>query len=306
MLLAMLTLLTSVGAWAQEIEGTVEPEGTAEAEETVETEEKEWYNILFMGGDARSMEDYRLTDSMIIISINREECLLKMTSVMRDTWVEYPGYKFSGKLNAANVHGGPELTIETINHCFGTDIQDYVMVNMYDLAKIVDLVGGVYVWVTESERHQINSAAADYIKNFGPYPGSEKLLQSGYVHLNGLLAMSHARNRSSDSDYGRVMRQQDVLLALAKKLQEKDVNELMELAGQIMELVNTNLDNEQMKELAVTALAVEIEEVGQFRIPADKTYESGLMDGTWKIVPDFEANAQMLHDFIYGAEETIK
>ena len=99
------------------------------------------------------------------------------------------------------------------------------------------------------------------------------------------------------------MRQQEVLLALAKTLQDKDVNELMELAGRIMERLETNLDSEEMKELAVTALAMEIEDVEQFRIPADNTYKSGMMEGTWKIMPDFEVNAQLLHDFIYGAEE---
>ncbi len=308
MLLAMLMLLMSVGAWAQEtteeIDASVQEiaDGAENTEES-EQEEKEWLNILFLGGDSRSIDGYRLTDSIIIVSIHREECLIKMTSVMRDTWVDYPDYNVSNKLNAANVYGGPELTMETINRYFGTDIEYYVMVNMYDLAKIIDMAGGIYLYVNESERQQINSAAADYVHTFGSYPGSKRLTQSGYVHLNGLLAMSHARNRSTDNDYGRVMRQQEVLLALAKTLQDKDVNELMELAGRIMERLETNLDSEEMKELAVTALAMEIEDVEQFRIPADNTYKSGMMEGTWKIMPDFEVNAQLLHDFIYGAEE---
>ncbi len=307
MLMTLLMLLTSVGACAQETveNGNETVQETADeaviAEET-EQEEKEWRNILFLGGDSRSTDGYRLTDSIIIVSVNREECLIKMTSVMRDTWVDYPEHNISNKLNAANVYGGPELTMETINRYFGTDIEDYVMVNMYDLAKIIDMAGGIYLWVNESERQQINAGAAEYVRIFGSYPGSKSLSQSGYVHLNGLLAMSHTRNRTTDNDYGRVMRQQEVLLALAKKLQDKDVNELMEMAGSIMERVETNLDNEEIKELVITALAMDVEDVEQFRIPADNTYKSGMMEGTWKIVPDFETNGQLLHDFIYGVE----
>ena len=306
----MILLMLPFGAWAQgdvQSAGEAVVQGEVIQEEAVQEEaeeEKEWQNILFLGGDARSKDGYRLTDSIIIVSVNREECLLKMTSIMRDTWVEYPEYHISNKLNAANVYGGAELTMETINRYFGTDIESYVMVNMYDLAKIIDMVGGIYLWVSESERQQINSAAADYLQTFGTYSGNKSLAQAGYVHLNGLLAVSHARNRTTDSDYGRVMRQQEVLLALAERLQDQEVSELMALAEDIIARVETNLGSEAMKELAIIALAMEIEDVEQLRIPADGTYKSGMMDGTWKIVPDFEANTALLHDFIYGVVET--
>jgi len=263
------------------------------------TEDDQWQNILLLGGDSRNTESYSRTDTMIILSINREESLFKMTSVMRDTWVELTPGDFH-KINAANVFGGPELVIKTVNDCFGTDIEDYVMVNMYDLVHIIDLVDGVEIEITESEREYTNQYTDDYLKNVAAYFGDTYLEESGLVWMNGLQAMAYCRNRYSDNDYHRVMRQQKVLLAMAEKLQYMEVNDLMEVLDKIMVYVETDMESEEMKDLAFTGLSADIETVEQYRIPADGTFESGMYGSVWCIKPDFKANARLLKEFIYG------
>lgn len=270
---------------------------SAMAEET----ENQWLNILLLGGDSRSTESYARTDTMIILSVNREESAFKMTSIMRDTWVQFSSGKYN-KINAANVFGGPELAMKTVNDYFGTDIENYVMVNMYDLVHIIDLVGGVEVEITEAERKSINSGAQNYINSIAKYDGDTYVENSGKVWLNGLQAMSFCRIRYIDSDYHRVMRQQKVLLALAEQVQNMEVNDLMEALDGIMEYIDTNMESEAMKELAYTGLSTEIEDVAQYRIPADGTFNSGMYGDVWCIKPNFEKNAQLLHDFIYGEE----
>lgn len=270
---------------------------SAMAEET----ENQWLNILLLGGDSRSTESYARTDTMIILSVNREESAFKMTSIMRDTWVQFSSGKYN-KINAANVFGGPELAMKTVNDYFGTDIENYVMVNMYDLVHIIDLVGGVEVEITEAERKSINSGAQNYINSIAKYDGDTYVENSGKVWLNGLQAMSFCRIRYIDSDYHRVMRQQKVLLALAEQVQNMEVNDLMEALDGIMEYIDTNMESEAMKELAYTGLSAEVEDVAQYRIPADGTFNSGMYGDVWCIKPNFEKNAQLLHDFIYGEE----
>ena len=262
-------------------------------------EEDQWLNILLLGGDSRSTESYARTDTMIILSVNREESLFKMTSIMRDTWVELKPSQM-GKINAANVYGGPELVMKVINDSFGTDIRDYVMVNMYDLVHIVDLVGGVEIEITESERQYINSYTEDYLKNVAQYDGDTYLEETGRVWLNGLHAMAFCRNRYSDNDYQRVMRQQKVLLAMADKMQNMEVNDLMDVLDQIMVYIQTDMETEEMKDLAFTGLSADIESVGQYRIPADGTFEAGMFGSTWCIKPDFAENTRLLKEFIYG------
>ncbi|MGN0801777.1 MAG: LCP family protein [Candidatus Faecivicinus sp.] len=262
--------------------------------------EEEWWNILLMGGDSRSLTGYERTDSMIILSLNRDSGEMKMTSIMRDTWVKYPDRNQSNRINAANVFGGPELSMATVNSCFGTDIEDYVLINMTGLIKIIDLVGGVDMEISESERKYANQYARSYLSATASYDGETSLSSSGLVHMNGLLAMSYARNRYTDSDYGRVMRQQKLLMALAEKAQDTEVDELMNMAGEVSDYMQTNMTNDELREVATAALVIETQDVGQFRIPVDGTFDSGILNGMWTIRPDFEKNTELLHEFIYG------
>lgn len=280
LIMAMLLACSMSGVFAEESEG-------------------EWWNILLLGGDSRSTSDYGRTDTIIILSVNLDKSLVKMTSVMRDTWVSIPGHS-SNKINAANVFGGPELAMEVINDNFGTEIEDYILVNMYDLVDIIDMVGGVDVEVTSAERKYVNSYAQEYLQNISSYSGETSLNETGMVHLNGLLATAYCRIRYTDSDYVRVMRQQEVLLSVARQVQDMDVNDLMAIVDTLTEKISTNLEPEELKELSTAGLVMEIDDVEQNRIPVDGTFKSGTFDGTWMIKPDFEKNAELLHDFIYG------
>lgn len=271
---------------------------TAMAEET----EGGWKNILLLGGDARDMTTYGLTDCMMILSINREEALVKMTSIMRDTWVKIPG-KGNQKINAAQNYGGPELAMQTVNENFGTDIEDYVMVNMEDLAQIVDLFGGVMVDVSENERKVANQYISDYFRdstNVAPYVGETSINATGLVRLNGIQAMSYCRDRYTGSDFDRVMRQQEVLKAMASEAQNMEVDVLMDIAGQVSDIVSTNMEKEELKDLATSMMVMEMEDVQQYRIPADGAFKSGTFDGTWMIKADLAKNQELLKQFIYG------
>ena len=190
--------------------------------------------------------------------------------------------------------------MEVINDNFGTEIEDYILVNMYDLVDIIDMVGGVDVEVTSAERKYVNSYAENYLKDISSYSGETSLNETGMVHLNGLLATAYCRIRYTDSDYVRVMRQQEVLLSVARQVQDMDVNDLMAIVDTLTEKISTNLEPEELKELSTAGLVMEIDDVEQNRIPVDGTFKSGTFDGTWMIKPDFEKNAELLHDFIYG------
>lgn len=272
----------------------------------IQAEEMEggWKNILLMGGDQRDMgsENVGRTDSMIILSINREEGIVKMTSIMRDTWVKIPGHG-NQKINAANVFGGPELAMQIVNENFGTDIEDYMLVNMEDLAQIIDLIGGVEVEVSEHEREIANEYISEYLNSFKKaqeYTGDTYITETGFVRLNGLQAVGYCRDRYTGSDFDRVMRQQEVMLAMAKEAQDMEIDALLDIAGQIADVVSTNMETDELKSLATAFMVMEIEDVQQYRIPANGTYDAGIKNGVWAIRPNFEKNKTLLHDFIYG------
>lgn len=97
-------------------------------------------NVLVIGSDSRSVDERGRTDSMIILSINKNNKEIVMTSLMRDMYVEIPNNGWS-KLNAANVYGGPELLMDTIELNFDIRIDKYIYIDFYSFVDIVDAVG---------------------------------------------------------------------------------------------------------------------------------------------------------------------
>lgn len=259
----------------------------------------EWWNILLLGTDNRDeiKGGYSRTDSMIILSVNLGTKHAKLTSLMRDTWVPIPGHG-KNKLNAASVFGGPELTMRTINEQFGTNIENYVLINITGLADVIDVLGGVELTITEAERKAINKGLFDLSSR----SGMEKVEKSGEnILLNGNQAVAYSRIRMIDSDYVRTERQRTVLTTLAKKLKE-DVSALtiVSLINSLLPYVDTNLGLSDLMTLGYVGLQLDLSAVDELRLPADGTFESGTFDGVWCIKPNFEKNKSILKKFIYG------
>ena len=262
-----------------------------------EVENGQWMNILLLGTDARNTRNYSRTDSMILLSVNAERNLAKMTSFMRDTWVNIPGRKSKAKLNAACVYGGPELTMRTLNSYFDLGIQYYVLVNLNCMAEIIDQLGGIRLDVTEAERKALNKGLFD----LSSMSGMERLEQSGeQVLLNGNQAVAYSRIRKIDTDYRRTERQRTVLVTIAKRLQQEDPISLIGVISRMMEFVETNLSMRQILTLASVGLKLNIDDVTQLRVPIDGTYKAGMYGGTWCIRADMDENRRRVHLFIYG------
>jgi len=258
--------------------------------------EDEWMNILLLGTDVRDESGYGRTDSMILLSVNPKTCEAKLTSFMRDLWVSIPGRSEKAKLNAACVYGGPDLTMKTLNEYFDLDIENYALVNLSCMADIIDILGGLHLDVTESERQALNKGLFDLSSR----SGMEKLQKSGkQVLLNGNQAVAFSRIRAIDSDYHRTERQRDVLTAMAKRLQDENSTTLLTVIPTLLKYVETNMDFAQLMTLAYVGLKMDMDAIDQLRIPVDGTYESGTFNNVWCIKADMDQNAKHLKKFIY-------
>jgi anionic cell wall polymer biosynthesis LytR-Cps2A-Psr (LCP) family protein len=151
-------------------------------------------------------------------------------------------------------------------------------------------MGGIDLEISDAEKNEINNGDN----------GGVILNNAGLVHLNGAQAVTFSRIRYIDSDYKRVMRQQRILLAMADKAQNMEVDELTDIAADVKDIVLSSMDKGELEDLATAFMVMEIEDVEQFRIPADNTFESGTFDGVWSIRPDLEENAKILPSYIYG------
>ena len=289
--------VAEAGEWIEYI--SMDDVLVAQVEEPVAAEDlpDEWWNILLLGCDSYTKKEYSRTDSMIILSVNPAQKQVKMTSLMRDTWVTVPGKKSHRKLTELCAVGGPELTIEAVNESYGMNIEDYVLISMNGIAEIIDLLGGIELDVTEAERKALNKGLFD----LSPLSGMEKLQESGEnVHLNGNQATAYARIRQIDSDFVRTERQRTVLVTMAKKIMDgTDAGTLMSVVMTLLDYVDTNLGFLEIMNLAEVALGMDLNTIGELRLPADGTYDAGTYDGVWCIKPNFKKNTNILHEFIY-------
>lgn len=119
---------------------------------TAKWEGKGVVNILFMGVDRRGTDERPRSDTMLLASINPDTKQVSIFSIMRDTYVDIPGYG-KGKINAAFADGGPELLIDTIQSFLKIPIHYYMATDFEGFSKIIDAIGGIDVDVPEDFVH---------------------------------------------------------------------------------------------------------------------------------------------------------
>lgn len=247
-------------------------------------------NILLIGTDSRDPDNDRgRSDSLIILTIDKRHKVIKMASIMRDSYAYIPGGTRSpDKINAAYAYGGPDLAVRTVNSTFRLNIQYYITVNMENMAGIVDLAGGIYINVTSGEMRDMNERLK----------GSDKLKSSGEQQLNGIQAVQYARVRKVGSDTERTRRQRDVLTLLYKKFVKANVVSKTQMMQKGLALINTNMTAKQLTSFGLDLLPTMAGEIRQMRLPPEGYYRVSTSNG-WYMVVDYNRLIPVLYDFIY-------
>lgn len=245
-------------------------------------------NILLVGQDTRVEGERARSDSMIVLSVNQNTKQLSMVSLMRDLYVQIPGYS-NNKLNAAFQFGGFELLDQTIETNFGILIDYNVEVDFSGFKEIVDTVGGVDINLYQEE--------ADYLN-----AGSDWGLTSGYNHLNGEQALAYARTRYVGRyDFERTQRQRTVIQAIYAQLRQQGWGELLQVYDSCAKCVSTDMTNGQILGIAFTAYSMGIDTINTFRLPEDDKYSDEIVNGMDVLVStDWDELRESLREFLYG------
>lgn len=246
-------------------------------------------NILFIGNDGAKTSEGARSDSMILVSVDYKHAKIKLTSFLRDSWVEIPSKGKKAKLNAACAYGGPQLLVDTIEYNFHIDIDHYVMVNFEMFTQIIDNLGGVEVEVTDKE--------ARFIRNTTRH----KNMESGEnVLLDGAKALVYCRIRKLDSDYMRTMRQRKVITALINKATETDIQTLFDAINKVFPLIQTDMNAAEISAMAFKGgFGIVAFDIQQTRAPIEEHMKATTIGGQWVEVLELENVREYLHDFIY-------
>ena len=247
-------------------------------------------NVMLIGQDARPGEDRSRSDTMILVSLNREKKAIQLTSFMRDTYVRIPGY-LDNRLNVAYRYGGTELMNETFLVNFGLKIDGNVMVDFREFANIIDMLGGVTLELSWEEAEYMNNAGYSEIV-------------AGENYMNGEATLTFVRMRHvSGGDYGRTARQRRVLVALAQSFTDASIGTMLELVREVLPHVVTNLTDGQIMDYVTTGVSLLTggAEIQSIRIPADDAHYGAMIDGMSVLVPDLEMCREDLEEFIYDS-----
>lgn len=274
--------------------------------------DSEIVNILLVGADKNVNEQgakkaARRSDSMMIATLDMKHKKLKVTSLMRDMYVDIPGHG-KQKFNAAYSIGGIKLLYETIASNFGIKMDGYAEVNFDAFIEVINAIGGVEATLTESEAVNLNDTNYIRRKKF-------RNVVKGKQILNGYQALGYCRIRhgkwknghypavltasGKGDDYGRTERQRLVIQALLKKVKAMSVERWMELVGVVLPNITTDLSKDDIYSYLLAIAKIGSTEIKQLSIPADHTFSSQLINGQSCLVPDIQKNKDAIHNFIY-------
>ena len=242
------------------------------------------YNILLIGQDARPGEGRQRSDSMILCTINTEKKTLMMTSFLRDTYVDIPDFRDrtfeDNRLNACYAFGGVELLNNAMELNFGIEIDHNIEVDFTGFERIVNTRGGVYIYLTEAEANIVGGGAI-----------------AGMNLLNGAQALNYSRIRVLDSDFGRTNRQRTVLLSMYDSIRRLNPDQISSLVNVLLTMVTTDMTNTDIVKYVVefVPLLPDLQITTQ-HIPAVGTYTGAMVRGMSVLIPDLEANREILRE----------
>lgn len=240
--------------------------------------------MMIIGKD-RMDEGSERTDVIMIGQYDYMQKEMKLVSVMRDIYVEIPGYQ-SYKINAVYSLGGVELLREVMAHNFDINVEEYVTVDYDAFMETVNVINpnGITIDVEKDMSEKIDT-----------------VLTQGVQQLNGKDLLAYARFRNDEEgDFGRVRRQQQVLSAIQDEvISIGGIVKLPKILGTGMGYVDTSMPNKEMYRMIMSFMIRGDKDVATMTLPLENSYQFMDTSHTGNVIDmDFEANNVALKEFL--------
>lgn len=237
-------------------------------------------DLLILGVDEREgNSDFKgRTDTIIVFHIGSPGKKDSLISIPRDTRVYLEGHGWN-KINAAYVYGGEEMIKQEVNELTGIGVDKYMLINFDGFKRIIDILGGVDIYVSEPLHDPLSGADFD----------------SGTYHMDGQQALSFARCRATAmSDLDRVNRQKYLIDALIKQ----KIN--FQMIAKVPEII-TALEEETKSDFSIWdfgsvgfVLLFSNKDINQITIPT----KAANIDGISYLVADEKEVKEFLRKYI--------
>lgn len=313
-----------IGNLDDDVEYTVDPDQlddipqvTRGADAEVQTDFGDFgeiLNIMVVGQDSRAGEVHKLSDTMILCSINGRTNTMTMISFQRDLYVKLPnmwGHKCGkNRINTAYAlgyswkgeQGAMQMLDQLILEQFGTEVDYNIEIDFESFKSVIDALDGIDIELDEAEAKYLNKELRDSSKyNF----------TEGMAHLDGAAGLEYARMRSSwggDSDFNRNARQRKVMTTVIDKCRSLSVAQLNNLMNEILPMVLTDMSNDDIIFVASKLLPmVSTIKLESQQIPAKGTYGGKMIDISGNPssvqIADMEKNKEIVMAICEGITE---
>ncbi|WP_071804935.1 LCP family protein [Acetomicrobium hydrogeniformans] len=262
-LLIMAMVVATVGGAYVRLYGYFSPKVESIKESVQHDEKTGKINICIVGKD--NTEDSHRADTILFTTLDLDNKTVQVLSIPRDTRVQIPGRGWD-KINHAYPYGGIELLNRTLINYLGMPIHYYIELDYSSFPKIVDLLGGVDIYV-EKRLKYVDRAGGLYID-----------IPQGLQHMDGETALKFVRFRHDAlGDIGRIKRQQQFMKALLQKIVNQAVSTKMPtLLKEIIQALQTDLPAEEALKLAMYFRDIPPQNIRFFTLPGKPAVLSGV------------------------------
>jgi polyisoprenyl-teichoic acid--peptidoglycan teichoic acid transferase len=222
-------------------------------------------NVLFLGIDSSERRTHALTDTLLVVSVDPATGSAAMISFPRDI-ADFPLYSggiYHGKINALMTDadknhakypdGGVTTLTKELGFLLGVPIHYYAAINLDGFEAMVDRVGGVTI---------TNESAIDD-PNYGGWKQPGKIgfrLSAGKHTLDGANALAYVRSRkgNGNNDFERARRQQQLLIALEKKLSDPSMlPKIPQLLDDATRTITTSFPPDRLSEMLTLGRSID-------------------------------------------------
>ncbi|MFX0561135.1 LCP family protein [Tepidibacillus infernus] len=227
-------------------------------------------NILLLDGDSRKKDEIHSADSLMIVSIDPATKKMKLLSILRDTYVNIPGYG-EDRISKAITMGGSSLAMKSAEELTGIPIQYYLYMDMQSFIRLIDSIGGIDLEVEKNMNYVDSNEDSMY----------EIHLKKGYQHLDGIQALQYVRFRhDAMSDFARTERQRKFLKAVVIELLTRTkVTELPKLILFFEPYIETNISDDDMIKLGKLGFEIDKESIDSIQLPPMELIQEKSVNG---------------------------
>jgi LCP family protein required for cell wall assembly len=234
-------------------------------------------NVLLIGSDAGPGRWMARMDSINVLSVDVATGRVALFSLWRytanvplppESAGAYKDGRFPGYLNALYVEamGHPDkypggdargfrATAGAVQELIGQKLDGAIVVNLNGFVDLVDAIGGLWIdipFAVHDDHYALPDGSGYKVLNFS----------AGCQKLSGEHALEYARTRHQDSDYGRMRRQQRVIVSVARQL---DPIAMLSRVPKLLDIAQDNLwttlQQDELADLAALAARVDKKDV---------------------------------------------